>query len=74
MAECIRRRRALRLAEQTELAYIAQAAAQGGKKAFGPFRRVIRSLRQEAGAEERTDAEKLAATLGLSDHRRPEQS
>ena len=69
-AECIRRRRALRLAEEAELIYIAAAAAQGGKKAYQALRSVVRRLRKEAGVEKRVEPEELARSLGLTEHRR----
>lgn len=69
-ADCIRRRRALRLAEEAELAYIAAAAAQGGKKAFQALRSVVRRLRRDAGAVTSTKPEELARSLGLTDRRR----
>ncbi len=71
-AERIRCRRALRLAEEAELAYLAAAAAQGGKKAFQALRSAVRRLRREAGVVQRTDPAELARALGLSEHRRPE--
>ena len=49
MAECIRRRRAVRRAEETEFAYVATAAAQGGKKAFSALRSSLKRLHKEAG-------------------------
>jgi hypothetical protein len=75
-ADCIRRRRALRLAEEAELAYIAAAAAQGGKKAYQALRSVVRRLRKEAGAFKPTEPEEIARSLGLTDRRRsrPEAS
>ena len=69
-AECIRRRRALRLAEEAELAYIAAAASQGGKKAYQALRSVVRRLRKEAGVEKRAEPEDVARSLGLTDRRR----
>jgi hypothetical protein len=69
-AECIRRRRALRLAEEAELAYIAAAAAQGGKKAYQALRSVVRRLRRDAGTVTSTKPEELARSLGLTDRRR----
>jgi len=69
-AECIRRRRALRLAEEAELTYIAAAASQGGKKAYQALRSVVQRLRKEAGAAKPTDPEEIARSLGLTDRRR----
>lgn len=69
-AECIRRRRALRLAEEAELAYIAAAASQGGKKAYQALRSVVRRLRRDAGTVTSTKPEELARSLGLTDRRR----
>jgi len=69
-AECIRRRRALRLAEDAELTYIAAAASQGGKKAFQALRSAVRRLRREAGLDRRPDPEELARAMGLTDRRR----
>jgi len=68
-AECIRRRRALRMAEQAELSYLAAAAAQGGKKAFQALRSAVRRLRREAGVERPLDPEELIRSLGLTDRR-----
>ncbi len=68
-AECIRRRRALRMAEQAELSYLAAAAAQGGKKAFQALRSALRRLRREAGLERPLDPEELIRSLGLTDRR-----
>ena len=75
-AECIRRRRSLRLAEEAELTYIAAAASQGGKKAYQALRSVVRRLRKEAGAFKPTEPEEIARSLGLTDRRRsrPEAS
>jgi len=67
-AECIRRR-ALRMAEQAELSYLAAAAAQGGKKAFQALRSAVRRLRREAGVERPLDPEELIRSLGLTDRR-----
>ena len=69
-ADCIRRRRALRLAEEAELAYIAAAASQGGKKAYQALRSAVRRLRREAGLEKRPEPEELARSMGLTDRRR----
>ena len=69
-AECIRRRRALRLAEEAELAYIAAAASQGGKKAYQALRSAVRRLRRDAGVIKPTKPEDLAMALGLTDRRR----
>jgi len=69
-ADCIRRRRALRLAEEAELAYIAAAASQGGKKAYQALRSVVRRLRRDAGTVTSTKPEELARSLGLTDRRR----
>ena len=68
-AECIRRRRALRLAEQAELSYLAVAAGQGGKKAFQALRSAVRNLRRDAGVERPPDPEELIRSLGLTDRR-----
>jgi hypothetical protein len=69
MAECIRRRRALRRAEETEFAYVAMAAAQGGKKAFSTLRSSLKRLHKEAGLTRPSDPEALAHSLGLTDRR-----
>jgi hypothetical protein len=69
-ADCIRRRRALRLAEDAELAYIAAAATQGGKKAFQALRSAVRRLRREAGVVKPVEPEEVARSLGLTDRRR----
>jgi len=69
-AECIRRRRALRLAEEAELAYIAAAASQGGKKAYQALRSAVRRLRKEAGVVKPVEPEDVAQSLGLTDRRR----
>jgi len=63
------RRRALRLAEQLELDYMAAAAAQGGKRAFRALHTVARRLRKEAGLVQRTDPEEIVRALGLTDRR-----
>ena len=68
-SDCIRRRRALRMAEEMEISYIAAGAAQGGKKAFGALRSAVRRLRREAGVEKPIDAEQLIESLGLTDRR-----
>ena len=68
-AECIRRRRALRIAEQGELTYMVASAAQGGKKAFLALRSAVRRLRREAGVERPLDPEELIRSLGLTDRR-----
>ena len=69
-ADCIRRRRALCLAEEAELAYIAAAASQGGKKAYQALRSAVRRLRREAGVDRRAEPEELARSMGLTDRRR----
>lgn len=68
-ADCIRRRRALRMAEEMELSYLAAGAAQGGSKAFHALRSAVRRLRREAGVEKPVDAEQLVESLGLTDRR-----
>ena len=69
-ADCIRKRRALRLAEEAELTYLSSAAAQGGKKAFQALRSAVRSLRKEAGVIKPVEPEGLARSLGLTDKSR----
>ena len=73
-AECIRRRRALHLAEEAEMTYIAAAAAQGGKKAYQGLRSAVRRLRSEAGVERRPEPEELARSMGLTDRRREKRA
>jgi len=73
-AECIRRRRALHLAEEAEMTYIAAAAAQGGKKAYQALRSAVRRLRSEAGVERRPEPEELARSMGLTDRRREKRA
>ena len=68
-AECIRQRRALRMAEELEITYLAAGAAQGGKKAFQALRSAVRRLRREAGVERPPDPEELIRSLGLTDRR-----
>jgi len=58
------------LAEDAELAYIAAAAAQGGKKAYQALRSAVRRLRRDAGVIKPTKPEDLARALGLTDRRR----
>jgi hypothetical protein len=69
-ADCIRKRRALRLAEEAELAYLSSAAVQGGRKAFHALRSAVRSLRKEAGVIKPVEPEELARSLGLTDRSR----
>jgi hypothetical protein len=78
MAEAIRKRRALRLAEAASLHYGAVAAALAGDKVYRQFRNVLRRLEETGGlrgegGSESVDAEKLAAKLGLTfvEHTRP---
>lgn len=68
-SDCIRRRRALRMAEEMEITYIAAGAAHGGKKAFQALRSAVRRLRREAGVDRPIDAEQLIESLGLTDRR-----
>jgi len=68
-ADRIRRRRALRMAEEMEVTYIAAGAAQGGNKAFQALRSAVRRLRREAGVEKPPDPEELIRSLGLTDRR-----
>ena len=65
MAEAIQRRRALDQAAALERAYLATAAAQGGKSAFSVLRSVVRRLRRQAGVPDRAEPEQLAQSLGL---------
>lgn len=65
-ADRIQRRRALRLAEETELAYLAATAAQAGKKGHKAIRALVRDLRKVGGVKPPpVDAEELAQSLGL---------
>ncbi len=68
-AECIRRRRAMQMAQDLELRYIAAGAAQGGRKAFAALRSTVKNLRREAGVERPPDPEELIRSLGLTDRR-----
>jgi hypothetical protein len=64
--EAIHRRRAARLAEETQAMYVTMAAAQGGKKAFKAYRGLVKGLLRQAGqAPDTTTAEDVAAAMGL---------
>jgi hypothetical protein len=65
MIRAAEQRRAARLVEQAHIDYAIAAAAQGGKKAFGAFRSMLRDLMERAGHVEQTDAEELARRMGL---------
>jgi hypothetical protein len=62
-ADRIERRQALRLAQETELNFIAAASAQGGKQSFNALQSVLRNLRDEP--DKPIDAAKVARQLGL---------
>jgi len=64
--EAIHRRRAARMAEETQAMYVTMAAAQGGKKAFRAYRGLVKGLLRAAGQARETTAEDMASALGLT--------
>ena len=60
-------RRSIWLAEETQLRFVAAAAAQGGKKTFAAYRSVIKTLLREAGHRQRVAADDLVERLGLKE-------
>ena len=66
MVERIRRRRALRDAEQMDLAYVVAASARGGKRGFESLQKVVKLLRREGGVRpKKFDATEFARALAL---------
>jgi len=66
MSERFRRRRARRDADETELMFVAYAAAQGGKDAFRQMQRMVKDLRRASrGRTKRQGIAGLAEAMGL---------
>lgn len=73
MAEQIQRRRAVRMAEELELQYLAVGAAMAGRKGASALKGAARRLRAAGGVKsgQRLEPEQLAAALGLTLKRPP---
>jgi len=64
-ADAIHKRRLLHDATTIELAYIAFAGAQGGRKAWRAMRRTVKRMRRQAGVREKSNWKRLAEQMGL---------